>query len=79
MKQLDKLEFDEVINMKHPEKWRDTVNPYSLPYKNFSLLEIIGCPHADNDVFQVKGIYEQKEYRTFVHKKFSFHFAMYAL
>ena len=52
--------------MKHPEKWRDTEDPYSLPYKNFSLLEVIGYPHAGNDVFQVKGIYEQREIEAYV-------------
>ena len=53
-KGISNSEIDEVMNMKHPEKWRDTEDPYSLPYKNFSLLEVIGYPHAGNDVFQVK-------------------------
>ena len=52
--------------MKHPEKWRDTENPYDLPYNNFSLLEIIGYPHAGNDVFQVKGIYKQQEVEAYI-------------
>ena len=52
--------------MKHPEKWRDTEDPYSLPYKNFSLLEVIGYPHAGNDVFQVKGIYNQQEVEAYI-------------
>ena len=54
------------MNMKHPEKWRDTENPYSLPYKNFSLIEVIGYPHAGNDVFQVKGIYKQQEVEAYI-------------
>lgn len=52
--------------MRHPEKWRNTEDPYSLSYKNFSLLEIIGYPHAGNDVFQVKGIYDQQEIEAYV-------------
>ena len=41
--------------MKHPDKWRDTVDPFTLPYKKFEPLEILGYPHAGNDVFHVKG------------------------
>ena len=52
--------------MKHPEKWRDTENPFSLPYKNFSLSEVIGYPHAGNDVFQVKGIYKQEKIEAYI-------------
>ena len=52
--------------MKHPDKWRDTENPFSLPYNNFSLLEIIGYPHAGNDVFHVKGIYKQEEIEAYI-------------
>ena len=52
--------------MKHPEKWRETADPYSLPYKNFTLLEVLGYPHAGNDVFQVQGIYEGKEIEAYV-------------
>lgn len=42
--------------MKHPEKWRETVDPFSLPYKNFKLIEVLGYPHAGNDVFHASGI-----------------------
>lgn len=52
--------------MKHPEKWRDTVNPYTLPYKNFSLLEVMGYPHAGNDVFHVRGEYQQEEVEAYI-------------
>ncbi len=52
--------------MKHPQKWRETENPYSLPYKNFTLREVIGYPCAGNDVFHVKGIYKQKEIEAYV-------------
>jgi len=52
--------------MKHPQKWRETVDPFSLPYSNFSLLEVIGYPHAGNDVFHVKGLYDQREIEAYV-------------
>lgn len=52
--------------MKHPDKWRDTVDPFSLPYKHFQLKEVLGYPHAGNDVFHVRGIYDGREVRAFV-------------
>ena len=52
--------------MKHPDKWRNTENPFSLPYKHFSLLEVIGYPHAGNDVFHAKGIFKQKEVEAYI-------------
>ena len=45
-------------NVKHPEKWRDTVDPFDLPFDHFTLKEVIGYPHAGNDVFQVRGIFQ---------------------
>lgn len=52
--------------MKYSDKWRDTIDPFSLPCKNFKLLEILGYPHAGNDVFHVKGIAGGKEVYAFV-------------
>ena len=52
--------------MKHPEKWRDTIDPFELHYTNFSLVEIIGYPHAGNDVFHVKGIYQEEEIEAYI-------------
>ena len=52
--------------MKHPKKWRETADPFALPYQSFSLLEVMGYPHAGNDVFQVKGIYQQEELEAYV-------------
>jgi len=37
-----------------------------LPYKNFSLLEVMGYPYAGNDVFQVKGIYMQETIDAYI-------------
>ena len=53
-------------NMKHPEKWRDTSDPFALPFQNFTLKEVLGYPHAGNDVFQVTGIYQQTEVEAFI-------------
>ena len=52
--------------MRHPEKWRETADPYALPYRQFSLLEVIGYPHASNDVFQVTGLYGGKETEAYI-------------
>ena len=52
--------------MKHPDKWRDTVDPFELPFNYFTLTEVLGYPHAGNDVFQVRGIYQQKEVDAFI-------------
>ena len=52
--------------MKHPDKWRETTNPFSLPFKNFKLVEILGYPHARNDVFHVLGIYEGEEVEAYI-------------
>ena len=52
--------------MKHPEKWRDTADPFALSYNDFTLLEVLGYPHAGNDVFQARGIYQQQEVEAFI-------------
>lgn len=52
--------------MKHPDKWRDTADPFALPYKSFKPLEILGYPHAGNDVFYVKGLYDGSEINAYI-------------
>ena len=52
--------------MKHPDKWRETIDPFSLPYKSFHPIEILGYPHAGNDVFHARGIYKGKEVRAYI-------------
>ena len=52
--------------MKQPEKWKETVDPFSIKFNNFKLLEVLGYPHARNDVFYCKGIYENKEIFCFI-------------
>ena len=52
--------------MQQPQKWKETVNPFSIQFNNFKLLEVLGYPHARNDVFYCKGIYENKEVFCFI-------------
>ncbi|MFZ3071328.1 MAG: hypothetical protein WA110_09455 [Anaerolineaceae bacterium] len=52
--------------MKQPEKWRETIDPFSIQYKDFTLQEVLGYPHAGNDVFYVKGRYKQEEVTAFL-------------
>ena len=52
--------------MQHPEKWRETVDPFSLPYKQFELKRILGYPHAGNDVFHAEGIYRGETVRAYI-------------
>ena len=52
--------------MKQPEKWKETINPFDIKFKNFKIKEILGYPHAQNDVFYVRGIHDGKEVFAFV-------------
>ncbi len=40
----------------HPQKWRETCDPFVLDYHDFELNEVLGYPHAGNDVFHVRGL-----------------------
>ncbi len=52
--------------MKHPDKWRETIDPYVIPSSIFEIIEILGYPHAGNDVFHVKGISNNICYRAYI-------------
>lgn len=52
--------------MKHPEKWRETVDPFGLPYKNFKLIKVLGYPHAGNDVFHAVGVHQGEEVEVYI-------------
>lgn len=52
--------------MDFPKKWRETIDPFKLEFNNFALKEILGYPHAGNDVFYTKGIYNNKEIYAFI-------------
>lgn len=52
--------------MAHPAKWRETCNPLSLSYHDFEPLEILGYPHARNDVFHVLGRHHGVQQEAYV-------------
>lgn len=52
--------------MTHPAKWRETVDPFQLPYRRFRLTEVLGYPHAGNDVFHVRGVAEGRAVEAYV-------------
>lgn len=52
--------------MLHPEKWRETCDPFALEYHRFQPTEMIGYPHARNDVFHARGTYEGKEITAYI-------------
>lgn len=52
--------------MREPKRWRETINPFDLKFKNFKLIKILGYPHARNDVFYVKGIYKNKNVYAYI-------------
>ena len=57
------------IQTKQPAKWRETADPFSFDFNNFKLVEVLGYPHAGNDVFFVKGIFDEKEVFAFIKSK----------
>lgn len=50
----------------HPAKWRETVDPFALPYSTFRPEEILGYPHAGNDVFHAKGFVKGKPVTAYI-------------
>ena len=54
------------MTFKHPEKWRETCDPFSLHYHQFRPVEILGYPHARNDVFHVRGLHQGREVTAYI-------------
>ena len=52
--------------MKHPDKWRETADPFAIQFQNFQLERILGYPHAGNDVFHVEGIWKNRRCRGYL-------------
>ena len=52
--------------MVHPKRWRETCDPFALNYRNFQLDELLGYPHAGNDVFHVRGIVNGNETTAYI-------------
>lgn len=44
-----------------PAKWRKTCDPFALNFTRFRLVEVLGYPHAGNDVFHVRGLLDGHE------------------
>lgn len=53
-------------HMVHPQRWRETCDPFALDYNNFQLREILGYPHAGNDVFHVRGLADNNEITAYI-------------
>ena len=52
--------------MKQPKKWKETINPFDLQFKNFKLIKVLGYPHARNDVFYCIGYYKKKKIKCYI-------------
>lgn len=53
-------------HMVHPARWRETCDPFAFSYRDFQLREILGYPHAGNDVFHVRGIANGVETNAYI-------------
>ena len=42
------------------------MDPHELPLRRFAVREVLGYPHAGNDVFQVTGIYGGQEVEAYI-------------
>ena len=52
--------------MQHPDKWRETADPFAIKFQSFQLENILGYPHAGNDVFHVEGIWKDQRCRAYL-------------
>ena len=52
--------------MKQPDKWKETIDPYSIKFNKFKLVEVLGYPHARNDVFYCKGVCQDEKIYCFI-------------
>lgn len=50
----------------HPARWRETCDPFALRYWDFQLIEVLGYPHAGNDVFHVRGVANGRETKAYI-------------
>ncbi len=44
-----------------PEKWREGIDPFTLPLQSVQIQEILGYPHAANQVFYLRGLRNGQE------------------
>lgn len=52
--------------MTHPARWRETCDPFALHYRAFTPTEILGYPHARNDVFHARGLLHGEERTVYI-------------
>ena len=52
--------------MKHPDKWRDTLDVFKLPLGSIKIIEVLGYPHAGNDVVHLRILYQQRELTAYI-------------
>lgn len=52
--------------MKHPDKWRETIDLSSLAFNQIIIDEILGYPHAGNDVFHARVYYRGNKEDAFI-------------
>lgn len=52
--------------MANPPRWRETCDPLFLAYRAFQPAEILGYPHARNDVFHVRGRWNDQDCTAYV-------------
>lgn len=50
----------------HPQRWRETCDPFTLNFNHFQLYEVLGYPHAGNDVFHVRGSVDGSETTAYI-------------
>lgn len=50
----------------HPKKWRESADPFAIPYRNIKLLRVLGYPHAGNDVFEALVLVQGEEHRVYI-------------
>ena len=60
------LLFNQGEKMKQPDKWKETIDPFKIDYENFELFEVLGYPHARNDVFYCQGKHNNKKIKCFI-------------
>lgn len=52
--------------MRHPPRWRETCDPFALNFQHFRLREVLGYPHAGNDVFQALGTVDGEDCAAYI-------------
>ena len=52
--------------MRHPDRWRETIDLATLGFRNIDILEVMGYPHAGNDVFHVRVSFQGAETTAFI-------------